>query len=167
MAAVSLVSFRQAMVGTPQLFGVAYFGDTLGQPVNPFSVMQEAAPQLCEDLPFLLAVPKENVVGISGHLYCIVPADENATVVVNGGGRNEEHEAFECDEVIYRSEKGEPILLLCNGSGCAPDTLVTITDCNGNVAVWQPNLDGSYRTAPLCDDDGKSLLYDFSPMTHF
>ena len=71
LAEVSLASFRQAMVGTPQLFGVAYFGDTtqaLDQPVNPFSVMQEAAPQLCEDLPFLLAVPEGNVVGISGQL---------------------------------------------------------------------------------------------------
>ena len=88
-ADASLNSIRQAMVETPQLFAVAYFGyhETLDSalPVDPFAVMEETAPQLCKDLPFLLDIPKERIVGESGDLFCIVPLDEDAIVAVNKG----------------------------------------------------------------------------------
>ena len=63
----SLNSLRQAMVETPQFFAVAYFGyqDTWDSdiPVDPVEAMQAEAPQLCEDLPFLLNIPQERIVG--------------------------------------------------------------------------------------------------------
>ena len=53
-ADASLNSLRQAMVGTPQLFAVAYFGYQYNWdsdiPVDPFEAMQAESPQLCEDL---------------------------------------------------------------------------------------------------------------------
>ena len=83
-AEASLVSLRQAMVETPQLFAVAYFGYHETQdaefPVDPFAVIQENAPQLCADLPFLLEIPEDRVIGTGGDLFCIVPLDEDATV---------------------------------------------------------------------------------------
>ena len=85
-AAASLVALRQALVGTPQQFAVAYFGYALpdsNMPANPYAVMEGAAPQLCDDLPFLQQIPEQNILGTDGHLFCIVPADENATVSVN------------------------------------------------------------------------------------
>lgn len=78
----SLVIFRQAMVETPQLFAAAFFG-YVPQDADPFAVMREAAPQLCEDLPFLLTIDQDHVIGAEGQLFCIVPADKNATVAVN------------------------------------------------------------------------------------
>ena len=81
-AVASLNSLRQAMVETPQLFAVAYFGyhDTIDSdlPVDPYMVMQEYAPQLCADLPFLLDIPQERIIGEYGELYCIVPLDTDA-----------------------------------------------------------------------------------------
>ena len=85
----SLVSLRQAMVETPQLFAVAYFGyhDTLGSdaPADLYGVMRAQAPELCRDLPFLTEIPAERVIGDHGDLFCIVPLDENATVAVSRG----------------------------------------------------------------------------------
>ena len=69
MTDASLISFRQAMVETPQLFAVAYLGCGTQEPSDPFRLMQETAPELCENLPFLLGIPKENVIGTSGELY--------------------------------------------------------------------------------------------------
>ena len=88
-AVASLNSLRQAMVETPQLFAVAYFGyqDTWDSdiPVDPFEAMQAEAPQLCEDLPFLLDIPRERIIGEYGELYCIVPLDTDATVAISRG----------------------------------------------------------------------------------
>ena len=159
LAGDSLVSFRQAMVGTPQLFAAAYFGKT--EPESDiFALMQEAAPQLCNDLPFLPAIPQENIVGTYGYLFCIVPADETATVAVNRRWWN--GETFEEPEVLYRSEMGEPILVLCPDDNRVPDTEVIITDSNGNVAVWYPYMDSDFRVAALCNDAEESLIFDFT-----
>ena len=85
----SLTSLRQAMVETPQLFAVAYFGyhDPMDSdaPVDPYTVMREQAPELCKDLPFLTEIPAERVIGNHGDLFCIVPLDADATVDVSKG----------------------------------------------------------------------------------
>lgn len=161
----SLVIFRQAMTETPQLFAAAFFGyapQESAERADPFAVMQEAAPLLCKDLPFLLKIDQDHILGVEGQLFCVVPADENATVAVNRGRWNEETEMFECADVIYRSESGEPILLMCNSSSPDPDTEIAITDSNGTVAVWYPHMDSSYSVASLCDENGESLIFDFT-----
>lgn len=161
----SLVIFRQAMVETPQLFAAAFFGyapQGTAEKADPFPVMQEAAPQLCEDLPFLLTIHPERILGTEGQLFCIVPADEHATVAVNRVKWNAETESYEYVDVIYRRESGDPILLMCNGSKNEPDTEIVITDSNGNVARWQPHMDSSYCVAPLYNDSAESLLLDFT-----
>lgn len=161
----SLVTFRQAMVETPQLFAAAFFGylpQKSAQKSDPFSVMQEASPQLCEDLPFLLSIGKDNIVGSFGYLFCIVPADENATVAINRKTWNTETQAYEQPQVLFRSEKGNPILVMCPNDNHIPDTEVIITDSNGNVAAWYPHMDNSYSLAPLYDDSAEDLLFDFT-----
>ena len=157
----SLVIFRQAMVETPQLFAAAFFS-YVPQDADPFAVMQEAAPQLCDDLPFLLSVPEENVIGTFGYLFCIVPADENATVAVNRRPWNAETESYEDPEVLYRSESGSPILVMCPNEDWIPDTEVIITDSNGTVAVWSPYLDPGYHISALLNDNGENLIFDFT-----
>lgn len=157
----SLLIFRQAMAETPQLFAAAFFGD-VPQDAAPFAVMQEAAPQLCEDLPFLLDIPEERIIGTYGYLFCIVPADEGTTVAVNRRPWNAQTESYEEPEVLYRSESGAPILLMCPNEDWIPDTEVIITAPNGTVAVWSPYLDPSSHLSALRNDSGESLIFDFT-----
>ena len=69
-ADASLNSLRQAMVGTPQLFAVAYFGYQNNWdsdiPVDPFEAIRAEAPQLCDDLPFLLDIHRGRIIGEYG-----------------------------------------------------------------------------------------------------
>ena len=165
-AAASLTAFRQALVGTPQQFAAAYFGFAIpdgNMPADPYAVMEGAAPWLCDDLPFLLQIPEQNILGTDGHLFCIVPADENATVSVNWSRWDENTKTYGEKIVLYRSEKGEPILLMTTNTGWCMETEVIITDSSGEVTVWYPFIDEDNRIARLCDNNGASLYYDFSP----
>ncbi len=157
----SLAIFRQTMVETPQLFAAAYFG-YVPQDADPFSVMLEAAPQLCEDLPFLLSIREENVIGSFGYLFCIVPADESTSVAVNRRPWNAETESYEEPQVLYRSESGSPILLMCPNEDWIPDTEVVITDPKGTVSIWSPYLDPSYHISVLRNKNGECLIFDFT-----
>lgn len=165
---VSIYPFRQAMVETPQVFAAAYFGyaDTIDsdEPVDPFAVMEAEAPQLCADLPFLLTIPDENIVGARyGELFCIVPRDPNATVAVNRGIWNESSEVYDYTDVIYRSESGAPILLFCNNAGWEPDTQVVITESDGTSVTWYPRINRLRWVDTLRNEAGEELLWDFTP----
>ena len=118
----SLTSLRQVMEGTPQFFAVAYFG--FHENRDPFAVMQENAPALCEESPLLLEIPEERIIGESGDLFCIVPLDENATVAVSKGYWDDENQQHIYDDMLYSSAAGDPILLFCNNAGWEPDTQV-------------------------------------------
>jgi len=91
-----------------------------------------------------------------------VPADENATVAVNRRPWNAETESYEEPEVLYRSESGSPILVMCPNEDWIPDTEVIITDSSGTVTVWSPYLDPSYHISALRNDNGESLIFDFT-----
>ena len=166
MAAASLTSFRQAMVETSQLFAVAYFGyhQTVDSPlpVDPFSVMQEIAPQLCENLPFLLEIPVDRIIGEGGDMFCIVPLDTDATIAVSKGYWDDENQQYIYDDILYSSDSGEPILLFCNTSGWEPDTQLYISGPSGEV-FWYPWLDDNGCAMPIRDDNWEDLSYDFSP----
>ena len=164
-ADASLNSLRQAMAGTPQLFAVAYFGyqDTWDSdiPVDPFEAMRAEAPQLCEDLPFLLNIPRERIIGEYGELYCIVPLDTDASVAVSRGSWDEINEEYIYEESVYFSESGEPILLFSNGEGWEPDTQLSISGPSGEM-IWYPMLDDNDCPMSLWDDNGDKLFLDFS-----
>ena len=106
----SLNSSRQAMVGTPQLFAVAYFGyhDTMDSdaPVDPYAVMQEQVPKLYKNLPFLPEIPAERVIGNHGDLFCIVPLDEDATVAVSKGIWSDSSEELLYEKSLYFAKNG-------------------------------------------------------------
>ena len=161
----SLDSLRQAMAETPQLFAVAYFGyhDTIDSdlPVDPYEVLQESAPQLCTDLPFLLDMPQERIIGEYGELYCIVPLDADAKVAVSRGLWDERNEEYIYEESVYFRESGEPILLFCNGEGWEPDTQLFISGSSGEI-FWYPMLDDNDCPMSLWDDNGDKLFLDFS-----
>lgn len=165
-AEASLNSLRQAMVETPQLFAVAYFGyhETPDSPlpVDPFAVMWENVPGLCEDLPFLLEIPEDRIIGEGGDLFCIVPLDVDAAVAVSKGYWDDENQQYIYDDMLYSSSAGDPILLFCNNAGLEPDTQVYISGTSGEV-FWYPQEDDNRCVMPLRNDDWEDVFYDFSP----
>ena len=63
---------------------------------------------------------------------------------------------------LYGKQDGQPILLLCNGSEDAPDTMVTVYCATGRTLDWNPQL--SAETGSPVPVEG---VYDFSdyPLT--
>ena len=155
----SLDSLRQAVAETNQLFAVAYFGyhysENLGLPVDPFETMKEYAPVLCEQMPFLLEITEDRVVGKEGDLFCIIPLDEDAAVTASRGYWDDENEQHTYDDMIYSCQSGEPILLFCNADGWEPDTQVYISGPSGEV-FWCAGTD---RNGFALQGD----FYDISP----
>ncbi len=155
---------RGLMAEQSQAFAVAYFERTWEDDV--YEYMKERAPELCDMLPFLLDIPEERVVdcvtaGIG--LYCIVPADPNASVTVKQIDEDWMPPAEPGYETVaYESESGEPFLLTCGDWG-ASDAQVTIVDSEGNLFVWYPQRDYTDCVEMLIDGDGNELLLDFTP----
>ena len=165
-ADVSLNSLRQAMAGTSQIFAVAYLGyhNTVDayEPVDPYEVIQQEVPQLCADLPFLLEIPQERIIGERGDLFCIVPLDADAQVAVSMCAWDMVNEEYIYEESLFFSETGEPILLFCNDYGWEPDTQLFISGPSG-TAIWYPYIDDNQCAAPLRNDNWEELFLDFSP----
>ena len=161
-----LLALRQSMTGTSQLFTVAYFGyhETMDSdlPVDPFAVMQACAPQLCLDLPFLLEIPQERIIGTGGELYCVIPLDPEACVKVDRGTWDENAEEYIYEETLYAAESGEPFLIFCNNAGWSPDTRVTISG-NAPEVCWYPEVNICQYVEPLANENWELLFMDISP----
>ena len=141
----SLDLLRKEMDAPSYMLAAAYIGSAAGGPDDFERPMRdwvnEAAPELCAKYPFLRDIPRERVVGSGGNLYCVVPRDPNASLEVNRIRWNAKTDNYEIIEELYRSQIGEPILLLA----CAemqyrayPDTEVVVTDSTGRDVAWYP-----------------------------
>lgn len=161
---LALTSLRQAMAQAP--FAVAYLGyhntPDSDAAEDPQAILPEIAPKLCAELPFLLEIPQERVIGKSGELYCIVPRDTDAQVSVHLGTWEESGETYIYEETLYTAQTGDPILIFGNDAGWEPDMQVTVSGAAGDV-TWYPRLDDSGCAAPLQNENGETLFYDFSP----
>ena len=161
-ASVALNSFRQSMVGTPELFAVAYFGYADRLVDNPTAWLRSASWGLCEDLPFLTEIPDKRVVGNKmGEVFCIVPLNEKTSIQVYGAVEKENGEC-DYDTKLYSSKKGEPILLFCNGSGVDPDTKVVITTSAVNSVTWYPRIGDTVKIEKENGTCGDNNIKDFS-----
>ena len=151
------------------MFGAAYLGYAGGLFEEGFetgfpSWLWENNEAMLLEYPFIAEIDEEHIIGSAGHLYCIVPADENATVAINCVQWNEKTQTDEVTEVLYRSESGEPVLLFANLDGIAheADTQVFITDNSGNTCEWYPSLDAMSHLAPCTSEAGDYLSFDFT-----
>ena len=159
------------------MFGAAYLGYVGGLFEEGFAAgfpvwLRETNEAMLGRYPFIAEIDEEHIIGGAGHLYCIVPVDENATVSINRMLWNDEKQINEISEVLYRSETGEPVLLFANLDGMAhvSDTQVLITDNSGNTCEWYPAVDAaSYDGAisygqirPCLSEAGDNLLFDFT-----
>ena len=126
--------------------------------------LEETNPRLLETYPFISKIDAAHIIGGAGHLYCVVPHDENASVAVNRIHWDGDAMDYVQDEVIYRMESGEPILLFANldGNEYAADTDVTIVSENGLVCSWYPTWDIEDKLSLAWNDAGEPCTLDFT-----
>lgn len=144
---LSVARVRQQLMSTGEYFAVAYLGYLDAEPQGGLMDWIKAEnPQLLEIYPFIADIPQERIIGTMGEVYCIIPRWDNTTVAVD----------LLTDsvpgKVLYRSEVGSPIVLMCNGSAFAPDTQVVITDEDATT-LWYPGLDENGSVALPYEDD--------------
>lgn len=160
--------FREEM--KPPIMAVADFGfPTLSEDFGILDYLMDEYPAWMAEHDFIAAIPQERTVltcqfddwDAWGNLLCIVPRDPMATLSVTVA-RYTDDEMTPTEEVAYRSETGEPILLLADISD-GIDISVVITDGNGQSISWVPywefcevlSGDGTY---------GSHVMY-FSPVS--
>ena len=168
-AETSLGWLRDRIDVTGVMFGAAYLGYVGGLFDEGFEEgfpawLWETNEAMLLKYPFIAEIDEEHIIGGAGHLYCIVPVDENATLAINRVQWNAQTQQEEVTEVLYRSETGEPVLLFANLDGVAyeADTQVFITDNNGNSCEWYPSLDAMSYLAPCISEAGDYLSFDFT-----
>lgn len=168
-AETSLGWLRDRMNFPMTMFGAAYLGYVGGLFEDGFEAgfsgwLWETNEAMLREYPFIAEIDENHIIGRAGHLYCIVPVDENATVAINRVQWNEKTQTDEVVEVLYRSETGEPVLLFANLGGVAyeADTQVFITDNSGNICEWDPSLDAMSHLAPCTSEAGDYLSFDFT-----
>ena len=151
------------------MFGAAYLGYVGGLFDEGFEAgfpawLWETNEAMLLKYPFIAEIDEEHIIGGAGHLYCIVPVDENATLAINRVQWNAQTQQEEVTEVLYRSETGEPVLLFANLDGVAyeADTQLFITDSN-NTYEWYPGLNAESRLAPALSYDYH--IWDFTEYT--
>ena len=168
-AETSLGWLRDRIDVTGVMFGAAYLGYVGGLFDEGFEAgfpawLWETNEAMLLKYPFIAEIDEEHIIGGAGHLYCIVPVDENATLAINRVQWNEKTQTDEVAEVLYRSESGEPVLLFANLDGVAyeADTQLFITDSN-NTYEWYPGLNAESRLAPALSYDYH--IWDFTEYT--
>ena len=148
-------------------FAVAYIGDIDGDlsdlaiPLRDW--MNDKAPMLCAQYTFIRNIPQERVVGDRGSLFCVVPRDPDATVVVNRIRWSEQKGDYETIEVLYRSESGEPILLFVSydlGKTPFETTELLLTDSHSDTLSWLPTT--GEVSLPYDYQNEKNLAMDFT-----
>ena len=130
---------------------VAFAGSLDGRTVDALLMTS----YLAETYPFVRSIPSANIADGGGdEVFVIVPADDGASVAVNSRATSPA-----VGEVLYRSEMGEPIVVVCDGFYLGEDAAlkVTIVDSSGAVYEYAP-----YVTTGNCECLDGTVLYDFS-----
>lgn len=125
------------------LFGADNFG-YLEQGQTPGEWANAMDPATCAAYSFIPEIPDGQVVGTGGCLLCLVPVDPDATVSVNRIRWHENGDGFEQEEVLYRSETGQPVFLLVEDDPDMPgysSVQVNIVGDSGFVD-WYPTVVG-------------------------
>lgn len=134
-----LKELRETMKKNGMVAAVCFVGYAKG---NTESVYDDIAEACAEEYPVIAAIPEERWVVFDGvELYCIIPADENATVAVNEWICDENNGYVgETGRVLYRSEEGKPIMVRGNISDAVSNLQVLITQ-SGDVGLeFHPSL---------------------------
>ena len=156
----SLADLREAIKAEGAALGCALLGSTYGSDaIDLRALLKENG--WAARYPFLLDLPSELTVSTGGwEIYCIVPADEGASITVNEFG----WPSWDAEEpvvggVLWESRSGIPFCMAANVSDIMPDTQITLTAADGTSVTYQPFL--SLRDGSLAvPEDG--TVYDFT-----
>ena len=163
----SIDLLRESMADPSYLFAAAFIGSSAGGPDDlelplPEWIL-ETDPELCAQYTFIRQIPRERVVGNGGALFCVVPRDPDATVVVNRIQWSEAKGDYEVMKELYRSQNGEPILLFVFyelGKTPFETTELRLTDRYGDTLSWLPTA-GSL-SLPYDYQNERNLAMDFT-----
>ncbi len=160
----SLDALRGELAQASKGLGVLYLGYAGYDASEPFGeedldeLLRSTAPESVESYPFLLDIPLEQLIGTSGQMYCLIPADDSVSMAID---LVEPDGVFA--DVLYRSEVGHPVLLFCNASDIpgVSDAQVTIVG-SGYKFDWYPCLDEYWQVELAFDADGHTNIADFT-----
>ena len=164
----ALVLLRNSMAYSDQIAGaVAYLGFREQSEKSPLPEwLRENCAGLVSEMPFLLDIPAERVLGAGwGDLYCIVPRDENTSLAVN-------HVTWESlgngvwpvpGEVLYREECAQPVLIFVNYEQWRdePDTEIVLVTNDSVEVKWLPLTDEYGIPIVPTGEDYIPMLMDF------
>jgi len=146
----SYLSFIEQMQQNGMIAGVAFLGYIDGPMGDGYRGFLAEEGYL-EEYPFIAEIPTDRYIETDGNeLYCIVPADPSASVAVNEWIVTDgDPDNGQPGEVLYRSESGEPILLLCNDEAVWSNLQINLVDGKGNIASFHPFVSPeNYRLSP-------------------
>lgn len=139
----------------------------LGYVSEPFDSVWDAL-DLEDYYPFIANIPESNIIkhtAVDGEVWCFVPADENASVALNSIAWDAEANDYAVMDVLYKSEKGEPIVIICNGAGESPDVelnvlsgdkavkIYPLVGCMNDQDCYDFTLESGSETAPVTVDE--------------
>lgn len=159
------VMLQQAMIDTTDMAAVAYLGwfEDYYDLYDYAQIEQYIADTgVAEDHPFIAKIDADHFVPhIGGELFCIVPADENATITIYDYIFDEEDYTAAFGDVLYQSDDGMPVIVMGNESEYVPNFIVEITDSYGNELSYIPWLSGYDGKLEVIYD--APTILDFSP----
>lgn len=155
----------------------------LGEPTwrDPDSLKEyfrEHFSYMVEELPFLLEIPEDRILGEGELLYCVVPRDGNTSLAVNrvswksSGSGNRSRPESQVEEVLYRSENAQPLLVFVDydfmdeNDRRWPDIQISAVAGNGGAVVWYPDCypETFIINAPI-DEDYDPLILELENLT--
>ena len=136
-----LAALRQLAAKDGELAGVLYLGSVPERTTDVHTVLESLPEQPWQ---FVADIPADRWVVAPGggrELYCIFAVCKEDTLFVYE--KQDPAYPAQLGKELYGKRDGQPILLLCNGSEDAPDTMVTVYCATGRSLDWNPQLSGS------------------------
>ena len=153
--AVTVAQLRQQAEQNGSLAAVLYLGSVPERTTDVQAVLESLPEQPWQ---FVADIPADHWVAAPDggrELYCIFAVRREDTLFVYE--KQDPAYPAQLGKELYGKQDGKPILLLCNGSKDAPDTMVTVYCATGRTLDWNPQLSGS--TGQPVQVEG---VYDFS-----
>lgn len=159
------IAQRQEMTSGGYLCGAAFIGYIEPDADSAACRDMFLSSEYAQEFDTLTEIPDEFCVSSEGgtDLYLITPARPENLVTVYEWDISEGNDFLgEKGEALFSSENGAPFLLKCNRSDIMPDTLVEITDSQGQTFCWNPSI--SLKDGTVATGTGDMPIYD---LTHY
>ena len=136
--AVTVAQLRQQAEQNGSLAVVLYLGSVPERTADVDAALDSLQEQPWQ---FVADIPVDRWVAAPGggrELYCIFAVCKEDTLFVYE--KQDPAYPAQLGKELYGRQGGQPILLLCNGSEDAPDTMVTVYCSTGRTLDWSPQF---------------------------